>query len=213
MLWAWGTIQLTMVVSAISQAATAFAVSQVHLGQPVGVFESYSKVKGQLLGVVFLSLLVSVAVFFACIALLVPGVFLFLMWSLAVPAKVLENKGIFDSMSRSMDLTAGSRGRIFVIWLLFLVLSVAMSWLVQWPIVSAAGVGSRNAMLRSAAIWQVLSQAAGFVSSCLVGPLVAIAMPLVYYDQRVRKEAFDLQLMMTALDSPSAPGSPEQVGA
>ncbi|MFZ0731620.1 MAG: hypothetical protein WAM79_04775 [Candidatus Sulfotelmatobacter sp.] len=213
MAWAWGTILLSMIFSAIAQAATVVAVSQVHLDQPASVFDSFSSVKGHIIGVVFLSLIITVAVFTACIAFIVPGVLLFLMWSLAVPAKVLEDKGIFDSMSRSMDLTKGSRGRIFVIWLLFAVLSIGMSWLVQWPIIAAAGVSSRGAMIRASQMWQVVSQTAGFVSQCLVGPLVTIALSLVYYDQRVRKEAFDLQLMMMTMDASAVPSSPAQVGA
>jgi hypothetical protein len=44
---------------------------------------------------------------------------------------------------------------------------------------------------------------ATFISQCLVGPLVTIAFSLVYYDERVRKEAFDLQLMMDTLDAPA----------
>jgi len=36
----------------------------------------------------------------------------------------------------------------------------------------------------------------------LVGPLATIAFSLVYYDERVRKEAFDLQLMMATIDAP-----------
>jgi hypothetical protein len=33
-----------------------------------------------------------------------------------------------------------------------------------------------------------------------VGPLMTIGFSLLYYDERVRKEAFDLQLMMSTLD-------------
>jgi hypothetical protein len=211
--WVWVALLLSMIFSAVSQAATVVAVSEVHLGRSTSVLESFSRVKGQLIGVVLLSLLVSVAVFAACLALIVPGILLFLMWSLAVPAKVLENRGILDSMSRSMDLTKGNRGRIFVIWIIFIVLSVGVSWLVQWPILLAAGVSSQGAMLRSSAQWQVLSQVASFISQCLVGPLATIAFSLVYYDERVRKEAFDLQLMMTTLDASADPISPAQVGA
>jgi hypothetical protein len=54
---------------------------------------------------------------------------------------------------------------------------------------------------------------ATFVSECLVGPLATIAFSLVYYDQRVRREAFDLELMMTTLDVPAVAAPPAQVGA
>jgi hypothetical protein len=41
----------------------------------------------------------------------------------------------------------------------------------------------------------------------LVGPLATIVFSLLYYDERVRKEAFDLQLMMQALDAPVVQGT------
>ena len=158
-------------------------------------------------------MLVGLGVGAGLIALIVPGVLLALMWSIAVPVKVLEDKGATEAMSRSSDLTKGDRGRIFVIWLLFIVLSIGISLLIQMPVEWAAGVSSRGALARSAGGWQVASLAAAFIAQCLVGPLVTIGFSLVYYDERVRKEAFDLQLMMTTIDAATVPGSPAQVGA
>jgi len=213
--WGFGAWVLALVVSAASQAATVVAVSHVHLDRPASVMDSFSKVKNQILGVMGLSLLVGLVAGLACLALIVPGVLLFIMWSLAVPAKVLENLGVSDAMSRSMELTKGSRGRIFVIGLLIIVLSLGMSWLLQWPILIAAGVSAKGALRGISVGWQVASLVATFISECLVGPLATIAFSLVYYDQRVRKEAFDLQLMMTTLDAaalPGPPASPAQAG-
>jgi len=174
--------------------------------------DSFSRVKGQILPVVGLSLVVGIVVGLACLALIVPGVLLTLMWSLAVPAKVLENKGVTDAMSRSSDLTRGDRGRIFVIWLLFIVLSIGVSLLLRWPVEIAAGVSSIFALQRSGPGWQAALLVTTFISQCLCGPLATIAFSLVYYDERVRKEAFDLQLMMTTLDATALP-SPVQAGA
>jgi hypothetical protein len=39
--------------------------------------------------------------------------------------------------------------------------------------------------------------------SAVIGPLATIAMTLIYYDERVRKEAFDLNYMMEMLDGPT----------
>jgi len=47
---------------------------------------------------------------------------------------------------------------------------------------------------------QVISAAGVFLSTSLVGALGTIAITLIYYDQRVRKEGFDLQLMMSTLE-------------
>jgi hypothetical protein len=207
--WTWGALLLTLVAAAASQAATVVAVSQVYLDRPAGVTDSFSKVKGQIAGVIGLSLRVGILVGLGFIALIVPGILLAIRWSLAVPVKVLENKGANDSMSRSSDLTKGNRGRIFVIWIVFTVLSVGVAMLLQWPIQIAAG-GARGvtALARAGIVWRVTSLVATFLSSCLVGPLATIAFALVYYDERVRKEAFDLQLMMTTIDAPALQVAP-----
>jgi hypothetical protein len=200
---------LSMVVVAASQAATVVAVSNVHLNRPAGVMDSFSRVKNQIGGVIWLSLKVGFLVGLACLALIVPGILLALRWSLAVPVKILENKDSGDAMSRSTELTQGNRGRIFVIWFLFFVLSIGISMLLQWPIQIAAGGAKGIAALQHAAVeWRVASLVATFISQCLVGPLVTIAFSLVYYDERVRKEAFDLQLMMATLDAPGLQAAP-----
>jgi hypothetical protein len=211
--WSMGALFLTVIVSAASQAATVVAVSHVHLDRPASVTDSFLRVKGEIGGVIGLSILVGLGVGFGFIALIVPGVLLALMWSLAVPVKILENKSATDAMSRSSDLTKGDRGRIFVIWLLFIVLSIAVGLLLRWPLEIAAGVSSIAGMQRKSGGWQAALLVSTFVSECLVGPLGTIAFSLVYYDERVRKEAFDLQLMMTTLDAPALPVSPAQAGA
>jgi len=211
--WSFGAGILSLVVSAASQAAAVVAVSNLHLDRPASIADSFSRVRGQILGVMVLSFIITMAAGVACFALLVPGILLFILWSLAVPTKVLEHKSIFDSMSRSMELTQGSRGRIFVIGLLILVLTVGVSWLLQWPILIAAGFSMKGGVKGISIGWQLASLVAAFISRSLVGALATIALSLVYYDQRVRKEAFDLQLMMTTIDATPLSSFPAQVGA
>jgi hypothetical protein len=211
--WIYGGLFLSWILGAVSHAAAVVAVSQIHLEQPISMVESFSRAKGQMLGVIGLQLVIGMAAGLALLFLVVPGVFLFVMWALAVPAKILENKGVFDSMSRSSDLTQGRRWRIFVIGLLFFLLAVVVNQLLQWPIQLATGYSGNMMLQRVSVGWQVASLAATFVSECLVGPLWAIAFTLVYYDERVRKEAFDLHWMMTTLDAAALPASPAQAGA
>jgi hypothetical protein len=211
--WSMGALFLTVIVSAASQAATVIAVSQVHLDRPASVADSFSRVKDEIAGVIGMTMLVELGVGAGFIALIVPGIILAMMWSLAVPVKILENKSATDAMARSSDLTKGDRGRIFVIWLLFVVLSVGVGLLLRWPVEAAAGVSSMAALQRGSRGWQAALLVSTFVSECLVGPLATIAFSVVYYDERVRKEAFDLQLMMTTLDAPALPTSPVQAGA
>jgi hypothetical protein len=202
------SLLLTVVVSAASQAATVIAVSQVYLDRPAGVMDSFSRVKGEIVGVIGLSLSVGLLVGLACIALIVPGILLAIRWSLAVPVKVLEGTDVGGAMSRSSQLTRGSRGRIFLIWILFFVVSLVLSFAVQWGIEIAAGVKSLLELRHAAVGYRIAHLVGTYIAQCLVGPLATIAFSLLYYDERVRKEAFDLQLMMQALDAPALQGAP-----
>ncbi|HXM68488.1 MAG TPA: hypothetical protein VN911_17290 [Candidatus Acidoferrum sp.] len=201
---------LSMVVAAAAQAATVVVVSQVHLGRPAGVMDSFSKVKHQIVGVIGLSLRIGLFVGLWSLLFIVPGILKAIEWSLAIPAKVLEDKNASEAMSRSSELSQGNRGRIFVIWFLFMVLSIGISMLLQWPIQigARAGGGGISPVRNVAVVWQVASLIATFFAQCLVGPLATIAFSLVYYDERVRKEAFDLQLMMATIDAPELQGAP-----
>jgi hypothetical protein len=201
------TALLSVVVSAASQAATVIAVSQVHLDRPAGVMDSFSRVKGEIFGVIGLSLAVGALIVLGCMALIVPGIMLAIRWSLAVPVKILEGTDVGGAMSRSSQLTRGSRGRIFVIWFLVIVLSFALSFALRWPIEVAAGVKSIAGLQHATAGYRVAALLASFIAQCLVGPLATIVFSLLYYDERVRKEAFDLQLMMQALDAPVVQGT------
>ena len=206
--WTMGTFLLSMVVSAASQAATVIAVSHVHLDRPATVLDSFSKIKNQIPGVIGLSLAVGFLVVLGCFALIVPGILLAIRWSLAVPAKILEDRSVGDAMSRSSQLSKGDRGRIFLVWMLFIVLSFGLAMLLRWPVEAAAGVKSIFALQHVAVKYRIASLVTTFIAQCLVGPLATIAFSLIYYDERVRKEAFDLQLMMDTLDAPVLQGVP-----
>ena len=142
--------------------------------------------------------------------LIIPAVALWwwLQWSLVVPVTVLEGGGLRTSMRRSKSLTKGSRGRIFLIYLLLAILGAVVSWIVQSPVLAVTGFRALRQPGAVTGIMQVISASGAFLSTSLVGALGEIALTLIYYDQRVRKEGFDLQLMMSNLD-----GNPQAAAA
>lgn len=69
-----------------------------------------------MLGIAILS---SLGIGVGMLFLLVPGVFLAMMWSVALPARVAEGPGVGASMHRSRTLTKGYRWPIFALYLVF----------------------------------------------------------------------------------------------
>ena len=194
-----GAAIASLCVAAATQAATIIAVSNVYLDRPAAVLDSYSRIAFLIPRIVFLSILIGLGVSVGIILLIVPGLIFMTMWAIAVPVAVLENKGISESMSRSSDLTKGNRWRFFLILILFAAIAIVVSLALNAGIGLIAGV---SANLPSAPMWvQALAAIAQFITSSLIGPLGTIALSLAYYDERVRKEAFDLELMMAAIDA------------
>jgi hypothetical protein len=206
-LWTLGSFIVTLGVTAATQGATVIAVSQVHLDRPASIAESFAGIKGRILYLALIMIGYGIGIGVGLVLLIVPGIILGLMWALTIPVAVIEDTGLRDSVNRSAELTKGSRGRVFVIYVLFLVLlyAIYMAWM--FPALILVGLGARTHHTVGIPLWYQLALPVGtFFSQCLAGPLMTIGLSLLYYDQRVRKEAFDLQHMMATLDG-TAPDS------
>jgi glycerophosphoryl diester phosphodiesterase family protein len=125
-------------------------------------------------------------------------IYLFLRYAVAVPACVLEDIRARASLKRSVQLTKGDRGRIFVICFLVIVLNYAITIALVFLATTFGAYVAR----RHPVFFQSVNALAFFLAGSLTGPIATIALSLVYYDERVRKEAFDLELMMASMDKP-----------
>jgi hypothetical protein len=202
-IWGLASMVVYLAIVAVSQGATVLAVSKVHLDHEASVGESFAGMKGRILEICLIMIGLGIGVGMGLVLFVIPGIILFLMWSLTIPVAVLEETGLRDSVARSAALTKGSRGRIFAIFFLFFVLTYIVYILWEIPLFAILGIFTRS---HHAAIgfpfWaRLVFPIGGFLSQALVAPLLTIALSLVYYDQRVRKEGFDLQLMMSQLDA------------
>lgn len=177
-----------------SQGGTVFAVSELYLGRTTTIGQSLSRMRGELwslFGVVFLNGLVTLL---SLLLLIIPGIYMACRLCVCVPAALLENLGPRESLERSFGLTKENAGRAFLIFLLYVVVLYAAIFLVAIPIgIGAQSAAKDPAMLR---VWTALMQVGNFVAGVLVTPILTIATAIFYFDLRVRKEAFDLQLMM-----------------
>jgi len=136
--------------------------------------------------------------FLALVTMVVAVLLVWVRYALAIQVCVVEDLGAAASVRRSKSLTQGSVVKIAVIYLMVLVIGMVVSFTLTY----AARYVSLP--MHSARLLGILNAVGGFVSGALTSPLATIAMSLVYYDERVRKEGFDLQLMMVVLDEPHA---------
>lgn len=117
-----------------------------------------------------------------------------LRYSLAIAASVVEDLKARPALRRSIELSKGSRGRIFVLALLVMVIQIGLVLMTQVAFVVMSF--RQNGQLSVGA--RVLQQFVAFVTNTFIGPLYATGLTLFYYDQRVRKEGYDIEWMMQA---------------
>ncbi|HEX4076430.1 MAG TPA: hypothetical protein VHX49_13600 [Candidatus Acidoferrales bacterium] len=200
----WGSLALALglvggaiyiVTYLFSQGGTVYAISELYLGRTTTIGESLGRMRGQALNLFGVTLLNGLAVGVGFLLLIVPGIWLACRLITCVPAALLEDLGARDSLERSYRLTEDNAGRAFVIFLVYLVIAMIAGSLFMYPFDFMLALDlHRNP--DSARMWLALAQVGNSIATTLVTPILLIATAVFYYDLRVRKEAFDLQLMM-----------------
>ena len=148
------------------------------------------------------------------VLLLIPvGAYTILMslrYALALPACVVENTKARPGLRRAIDLSKGARGRIFVLALLIGVVKIGLVFITQ--IFTFVSVFKSHGQISPG--MTAISQVIGFFTNTFLGPIWATGVTLLYYDQRVRKEGFDIEWMMQAagLTAPETPPGLERAG-
>ena len=132
--------------------------------------------------------LTGIALFLSCGACL----------SLALPIAALESLKGLKSLRRSWTLSKGTRTRVLFTWLVV----YTSLWVLTWGLEFLLGqlmffVGS---MLHMAETTRYFYRPAVFILATtiyvLLGPIYPIAITLFYYDQRIRREGYDIERMM-----------------
>ena len=117
---------------------------------------------------------------------------------LPAPVLMLEPVGVFDAIRRGYGLTRNQFWRIFGISLLTGIVTGIAGGMLGGPI-SLLGQLASLAVPEYALLGLALTQAlSSVVSTAFVAPFASAVTSLQYIDQRMRKEAFDIELMSRA---------------
>jgi hypothetical protein len=218
---------LYAIMAGAAHAATVFAVSDLYLARVASVRGSFFRVGTKVFRVLLIFFLIGLAIggsvvvigiagailrspaIFALgfLILIVPCLIFFCRVAVAIPVAMLEDLGAVRSLERSIQLTKGHALQIFLIFLLVGCLSYAALLIFQAPFVALALASAAAHQTPSFGV-QVLQYLSAFVSQVLIGPIATIALSLMYYNLRVRKEAFDIQHLMASLGTNPATSAP-----
>lgn len=114
---------------------------------------------------------------------IIPGIYAAARTFAVVPVLMLEGRGVVEAVSRAWELAKGGVGRI--------VLTLCLAWVIYFGIAFAAGGVLGLLVGRNSVLGAVLTAAL----LVLVYPFIGVVTTLLYYDLRVRREGFDLEMM------------------
>jgi hypothetical protein len=162
----WLSLLLMTLVSAFVQSGLLYAGVRRLQGQRPPLGEVLTTAAKLFVPVFVVMLLYYLAVFAGALLLIVPGVMIGIAWSVAFPALVIERTGIMKSFGRSAELTRGSRWRIFGVALLYTVLSLVLTGVLQ-AFGLSAGVVNPVSVIGSIVITTVATAVMAALASAL----------------------------------------------
>jgi len=181
----------------LSNAALIKSVSESYLGREATVGEAYRFVLPKLWRLLWAGIMVAVIVSIGFLLLIVPGVIFAIYFALTTQAIVVEDVSAKGGMSRSKELASGNKGKVCGLLVLVTIIGAIIGW-----IFGAAGEALGFLLpAQSEMTAMVISQSSSLIGQVLAAPIGAAAMILLYYDLRIRKEGFDLEMLAKSLGS------------
>jgi hypothetical protein len=190
---------LVVVLSLVATGATVFVVSESYLGRSITAREALTRALPFVVPLIIVSLLVGLVAFVGFLLIVVPGLIAVCGLAVTVPALVVESLAPTDAMGRSWALTRGYRLRMFGLFvLIFLLILIPYIAIMGAAGVAAAVFGATGAKGVSTTII-LLGTVLAAIVQLLLSPLYQAALVIAYYDLRVRKEGFDLEVLASVL--------------
>lgn len=184
----------------VAQGAVVSAVSQLYTGRSSNVSASYNAAFSRLGAVLAIAVVSALAIGVGTVLCIIPGIIMAILFALALPALLVERSDVGRAIERSFALGKEAWPTILLIYVLFTVVNFGLVMLLSMPFSLLMVWDPAHAMG-----WTTAQALGEFLVGTGVSPLLNVAMTLVYFDQRIRREGFDLQMMIAALDVAGQP--------
>ena len=181
-----------LVVALLSLAGVLLAAGALfhllldgYLGRPHRVEESFAYARGRLLPLLWLSVVLTAIIALGFIVIVLPGIYLLVATSVAMPVLMLEGLTGFQAVRRSIQLVSGRWWATFGRFLLALILYL----------IAIFAIGSIGTSIASGTsdvtVFLTIKGAVNAVAYILLAPFWAAVVTVIYVDLRVRKEGLD----------------------
>jgi hypothetical protein len=178
---------IILLLSPFTSAAVLYAACESAQGRPVTIWGAFRGVLRRYFSILGFIVLTGLMTVLFCLFPL--WIWIWVRWVAVLPVMFVENVGLVAAMGRSWRLVEARWWRTF-----FILFLVGLIWYFA-GIALAAFIGLATGLIGSfVSSYVVLAvlQGAQVLVSALVNPLLQIALVLIYFDLRVRREALDL---------------------
>jgi len=183
-----------LIVGLLTTAACVKAISDAYLDQPVDLGSSLRFAARRILSLVWLEILTLVLLVCAFLALVVPGIWLYAAWSVATPALLIEGLRGRRALGRSFRLVRGRWWPVAGVLVVAAVMVALVSGAIE-GVLLAIVLTSGGSVLFAV----VVVSLAGGIAAIFTRPFQAAVTTVLYYDLRVRREGYDVQLLAEQL--------------
>jgi hypothetical protein len=182
-----------LLITPFLTAAVARASADVYLGHPVLVGPTFRFAVSRIHSILWISILSALAVALGFLLLIIPGLIVLVRFFFGSTVLVVEGKKGSAALGRSWRLAKGHFWKIVGTYFLAGILAFVVAGILAVPgafAFDAIGPGG----------WPVYA-AAQSLAAILTTPFTTLIAVLLYFDLRIRKEAFDLEVMAQELSS------------
>ena len=184
---------LGLLAQTVATGACFKAVADAYLGREPSWRGSISHVLRRLHSIIWISVLTYLLGGLALLACILPGIWLFIAWTVAVPAFLTEEVKGRRALGRSFRLVKGFWWRTFAIIVIGTILAGIVSGVLTGVLAGLAFTSDSDAALVVANFF------AAVIAGAITTPFIAAVTIVLYFDLRVRKEGFDLALLAARL--------------
>ena len=181
----------------ILTAALVYGTIQHLRGRSVNVGECFGKGLSMIFPILGVAIVSFLLIILGFAALIIPGFIVITMLWVAVPAAVIERKGL-SALSRSAELTKGYRWRILALLIALFFIMILLSL----PLGALSGIVVYGAMSGDGdfATSMTIIMALNWVLASFTGALSAVVYAVSYHDLRVAKEGADTDQIASVFD-------------
>lgn len=184
---------VSLVASSLLQAAVVHTAYEDLQGRESTLAGSLSVAFTHVFPLFVMTLIAWLGIALGLLLLIAPGLLLMTVWSVATPVRVIERKGIFGSLGRSLDLTDGARWQIFGLILIYTVVVLVLSFLIGRVVGVATGTLGQGAMIAAASVVSGLTATFG-------GLVTAVGTAVIYFSLRERRGSLGADAVASAFD-------------